>query len=298
MKQILFFLAFVFFYNAAFSQNCPQINGVDVVNTGPGSYELQINCVADGQKHIVDSIFSGNTFISTECISIKGSGTYKQAFTCPGVPRVVLIPGTGTCINGATCGTSISFCPSCGALPITLSEFSAAREENKVLLSWQTQTELNSRHFVILSSFDKLNFEVIGTVNNISANSSIVHNYSFVDNNNGNSGLTYYKLKIVDIDGRFTYSDIKVVRESNSGSQNFVIYPNPATTNSNIIISGLKGSSRIQFLDNAGRIVKTASVGPSGKVDISGLRMGIYFMVITDTRTGQSIVKKLSVVNP
>lgn len=298
MKQIVLIFTLVFFYIAAFSQDCPKITGADIITLGPGSYQLHVTYTADGQKHIVDSLFCGNSFISTGCIDVHGSGTYDQTFSCTGgVPSAVLIPGTGTCINGTTCGNRILICPSCGPMPVTLSNFSAIRNNNDVVLSWQTQTEINSSHFDILRSYDNSNFVVIGTVNNISANSSTVHNYSFVDNTNASSNVTFYKLKIVDIDGRFIYSDIKVVRKSNSGKPEFVVYPNPAAINSNVTILGINGLTRIQFLDNSGRIIKTTSLTSSGTVELSGLKMGTYFMVLTDDKSGQSTVKKLSVVN-
>lgn len=297
MKQILLFFVLGFFSLSSFSQACPKITSADIITLGPGRYQLQIQYTASGQKHIVDSLFCGNDFISTTCIDVKGDGTYSEEFTCAGIPKVVLVPGTGTCINGTTCGDKITVCPSCGPMPVTLSSFSAFKKDANILLTWQTQTEVNSSHFNILRSFDNVNFDIIGTVDNISAYSSVTHNYSFVDYKNTGNAITYYKLKIVDKDGKFTYSETKVVRENSSAKISFDIYPNPASGNSKIIFSGINGPTQVKFMDNIGRVIRTIDITSSGAVELSGLQRGNYFLVITEKKTGNSEVKKLTVVN-
>ncbi len=297
MKKISLFVALIIFSAAAFSQACPVITASDIITLGPGSYQLHVAYTASGQKHIVDSIFCGNTLVSMGCIDVKGDGSYDQNFSCTGgAPSVVLIPGTGTCINGTNCGTRIFICPSCGPLPVTLSDFNAQFKNKDVIISWQTQMELNSSHFDILRSYDNSNFEKIGSVANLSANSNIIHNYSFTDYNSA-SPVTFYKLKIVDLDGRFFYSNIKVIKRGNSGKPDFIIFPNPAISNSSITISGISEPAQVQLFDNSGRILKTVNLISSNTIELSGIQKGNYILMITKKNSGQMAVKKLTVVN-
>lgn len=296
MKKILFFAVFSIFGNAAFSQNCPVITSADIITVGPNSYQLAVTYTADGQKHIVDSIFNNGVFVSTECHDVKGSGSFTKSFTLSGLPSAIIEPGTGTCINGTTCGTSIFICPSCGPMPVTLSSFTAQRFKNNVLLSWQTQTELNSSHFDILRSYDNRNFEKIGSVNNLSANSNIVHNYSFTDYSNTSMSVIYYKLKIIDLDGKFVYSETRVIK-NNSDNSDLIVFPNPAVSNSSITISGISEPTQVKFLDNSGRVLKVVNLNLSNSIELSGFQRGTYIMMITGRKSGQTVVRKLTVIN-
>ncbi len=123
-------------------------------------------------------------------------------------------------------------------LPISLLQFKGSKKENDVLLDWLTAAEINNEYFEIERSIDNTNFSNIGKVNSNKINSNMLEKYSFTDTD-PLKGENYYRLKQVDVDGKFTYSkSIMVYFEDISSAKHnnfFTIYPNP-TSKDNINI--------------------------------------------------------------
>lgn len=113
-------------------------------------------------------------------------------------------------------------------LPVSLTYFDAKLLEKNVNLSWETAWEKNSQEFVIERSTDLFEFTPIGSTEAGGETSGRLQ-YNFVDENPV-SGVSYYRLKIVDKDGNYNYSanrDINI----RSNSDALQIYPNPASAN-------------------------------------------------------------------
>jgi hypothetical protein len=100
-------------------------------------------------------------------------------------------------------------------LPLDLISFSGhLQNDNSVLLNWKTENEINTSHFVVERSTDAIRFNGIGNINaNGRNNPGGSFNYALSDNDavNQSTHRLYYRLKMVDIDGRFTYSNIVAV---------------------------------------------------------------------------------------
>lgn len=94
-----------------------------------------------------------------------------------------------------------------GALPVTLLEFTAKKEQSTARLQWQTASEQNSFRFDVQRSADGLVFETLGSVA-AAGNSSRPVSYAFTDHQ-PRSGYNYYRLKGVDKDLRFQYSPVR-----------------------------------------------------------------------------------------
>lgn len=165
-----------------------------------------------------------------------------------------------------------------GALPLTLVTFEAQLINKDVLLQWSTSSEQNTSHFDIERSADGNNFSVIGNVN-AAGNSSSTINYSFPDNDPV-TGNNFYRLKMVDIDGHFSYSKTIVVKLENVTSLS--IYPNPAKNTLYLHTSGSNESALIQIVDLAGKKVKEEKVilTRNTPIDISNLPKSIYKVII------------------
>lgn len=97
--------------------------------------------------------------------------------------------------------------PNLVVLPVSLTSFTARKSNNQIQLAWSTASESNNSHFEIERSVNGTDFVKIGERKG-AGNSSSVLNYSFIDNNPA-SGTNYYRLKQVDFDGKFEYSDIQ-----------------------------------------------------------------------------------------
>lgn len=117
-------------------------------------------------------------------------------------------------------------------LPVTLSQFEAnSLSQEQTMIEWTTSSEINSSHFEIQRSSDGKNYETIGTV--FAAEQSISHiEYSFFDDS-PNSGTNFYRLRMVDLDETFEFSNVKVV-QLNSTMTDMILSPNPTYDEINI----------------------------------------------------------------
>ena len=133
----------------------------------------------------------------------------------------------------ATSPFSLSSSSGNNPLPITLLRFNAVPGNKQVFISWATANEKNSDHFELERSQNGIDFTLLTKLNG-AGNSNTLLNYSWIDTDplNGNS---YYRLKDVDIDGDFTFSEVKSVhfdaKQSTSSLSAFMIYPNPSNGN-------------------------------------------------------------------
>ncbi|WP_430405371.1 T9SS type A sorting domain-containing protein [Fluviicola sp.] len=109
-------------------------------------------------------------------------------------------------------------------LPVELVYFDATLTNGQVALAWETASEFNSSYFDVLRSDDGKNWSSIGTVP-AQGNSQITLDYSLIDES-PLSGVSYYQLKEVDLNGSFHLSDIESINNSRKINQ-VKIYPNP-----------------------------------------------------------------------
>jgi hypothetical protein len=113
-------------------------------------------------------------------------------------------------------------------VPITIDKLNAILHGNSIICTWRTLQEINGKQFIIERSDDAATFSQIGRVT-ATGNSSLPTNYSFTDKDIFTTGkeYLYYRLKMEDIDGKFTYSNVAKVELTSLSSLN--IFPNPVT---------------------------------------------------------------------
>ena len=114
-----------------------------------------------------------------------------------------------------------------GALPVELSFFTGSLNGNEVQLRWKTETELNNYGFEIERSNDNSKWHVISFIDG-SGNSNSPKNYQYLDSNISGSGNYFYRLKQIDNDGTYKYSNVVSV-VAHAPEQYFLSqnYPNP-----------------------------------------------------------------------
>jgi len=167
-------------------------------------------------------------------------------------------------------------------LPLNIIEFKGWINDNDAILSWKTDQEANTDHFIIERSINGSQYNAIGSV--AAANAPGIHTYGFTDDNVDALGasIVYYRLKQMDIDGHFTYS--KVVTLPLKTASRLMLYPNPATNQVNLTLS-VSRKEKIQYFvyDNAGRMVIRQSTEilagtNSLPIDIGELPAGVYYL--------------------
>ncbi len=298
MKNFTLALCMLAISFGSFAQDCPVINATAVNTNGPGQYAITINYSADpGVNHINMVTFCASNplpfLFTTECIPVNGSGTTVVNVDCVNTPVVILVPAPGECGTGFPCAApTFVFGPAGGPLPIKMNSFYATRVGTQVNLSWNTEIEINAKEFVVERKTSG-DFTTVATVaaTNITEGSK----YTYSDRNM-EAGVTQYRIKMVDLDGTYRYSEVRAVKGAGTKAD-FTVFPNPSYGEANLNITDVSENTEIQVYDNAGRMVRRISNINKNNVSLDNLQKGMYMIRLVDTKTGEIVTKKLSVLN-
>lgn len=181
-------------------------------------------------------------------------------------------------------GMTASFTAS-GAVPVILSSFEISTKNNKPLLLWGTQTEVNADYFSIRRSTNGKDFNEVGKVT-AAGNSSIKSNYSFTDENvSAAFSYVYYALGIVDKDGKIQLSPIKIYKNKTATSR-LIIYlsPNPVSSMGHLMLqfnADKPGVMVAKLMDVQGKLVLKSELSAvqginNGHIHLGNLPAGIY----------------------
>jgi len=166
-------------------------------------------------------------------------------------------------------------------LPVTGLEFTAKRvNASQVLLNWNTLQEINNSGFYVeRKRADEAGFTSLAFIPSkaIDGNSTTPLSYVHTDMN-GYAGKTYYRLRQVDIDQKFTYSAIRIVEGSQEKSVVLKAWPIPAADNLNVKVTGIDKTEQLQVIDMQGRMVKRYAVTNDQTIIITGLPTGTYIL--------------------
>ena len=169
------------------------------------------------------------------------------------------------------------------ALPVEFVDFSVFRDGHKSLLSWITAKEINNEGFEIQHSLDGIHFETIAFVSGY-GNSTTQHDYQYIHLNPGN-GVNYYRLKQLDYNGDFDYSETISIRFDNLSNQ-ILLYPNPASDILYIKIpSNQEENQKISILDGRGKQIYSEFIPGKSKtylINVKNWLPGIYIVRIDD----------------
>ena len=171
-----------------------------------------------------------------------------------------------------------------GPLPVTFLYFDARREGTAALLNWKTSQENNSAYFDIERSADAVNYTYIEQIN-AAGNSQIPLEYYFTDNK-PYSGLNYYRLRQVDIDGHFIYTPSRLVRFEDINAGLVKYYPNPTNGVLNIgLPPALIKEAKVINVTNAAGIVlmqlkAEGNSDPVVQLNFLNYPKGIYFVQV------------------
>ncbi len=177
------------------------------------------------------------------------------ANTASGTVNATLVPGS-TSPSGLTDLASDAF-PTQTTLPVRLLTFSGTYRNQVAALNWETENEVNFSHFEVERSSNGSLFTSIG--NKPSLRSTGRSAYQHTDNLAAVSGnVFWYRLKIVDLDGQFKYSNVVMVRKDDKIISGIMLSPNPVRGNGLATIrfnSSQSGLVTIRVLDITGRVV-------------------------------------------
>jgi hypothetical protein len=171
-------------------------------------------------------------------------------------------------------------------LPIELVMFDAKiKDDGKTHLEWYTATEINNDYFTIERIKDMNGApEEVAKVKG-AGNSSVLNHYAAIDPNPHN-GISYYRLKQTDTDGKFSYSNWIAVENKTKTNFTFSIRPNPADHYADIDFSNVKGDLTLVIFDANSNVVYSKSFSEKSQpgthriVFSDILSKGVYFIQV------------------
>jgi len=135
------------------------------------------------------------------------------------------------------------------------------------------------------------NFEDIATIT--AGNKINGATYTYTDINAAKSS-SQYRLKVLDINGEFSLSDIKNIKAS-TGNIEFLVFPNPTFGKASISFSDISATYDVEVLDNTGRIIRSVSVSGNNTAEFSNLPKGMHMIRVINKNTGEKATQKISV---
>ena len=194
---------------------------------------------------------------------------------------------------GTNQGTAVA--ASSSALPVEMVSFRAIKEEAGVKLLWQTASETNNKGFYIQRSTNANEWETLGFVEG-DGYAVTLNDYQFMDTD-PMSGLNYYRLRQVDFDDKFEYTDIVAVNNAQDINVQTFLYPNPTTDRFTFSINNpFELPLTIRLTDQLGRTIWESgriSRTISWEKEIQLENQGIYIMT---TQVGDQLLHERIVV--
>jgi hypothetical protein len=306
MKKILLSLLLMASF-AVFNQSHSQCSGGNVTITNfvvvPAgtqiNYSFNWEYVKGNASIQVAFYCNGVEFAALPCIprlkdSTAGPHTVSgsQPTSCSGVVRMEIRIWANPFCGGTYCSEfrDVQNSP----LPVHFSSFTAKRNNSStVALSWQTASELNNSGFEVQRNVNG-NWETVIFVPSqaVGGNSDALLTYHFSDMNSV-KGVSQYRIKQIDFDGRSDYSVVRAVR-GEGVSVKTIIYPNPSLDGRvNVVFEDANGIRDIVLTDLNGRIVRNWTGVSNNNLTIDNLNPGLYSLRITVRETGAQTVEKL-----
>jgi len=191
-------------------------------------------------------------------------------------------------------------CFNCSTLPLHNLELSAYLRGSFVGLKWTAENEMNTHQFVIQRSSDGINYIDVSS-KPASGQTNTVTEYSSSDeiNNLSNVNIVYYRIKAIDVDGRYALSNVVILRLNKKAG--VYIWPSPFRDKINITYNAASNTTiDISIINSSGKIMKQSVVSVSRGLNqvpinnLGALSSGIYFIRITDKNTNESYLQKLT----
>ena len=245
-----------------------------------------------------------NTDFNPHYINVTGSlGNLVDPDFDGGLATANVFYGITSSENPGSGGTTLVTTVESVALPIKIKSFTAVPFENRdANLDWVTASEVNGSHFDVERSDDGVNFAQIGRVE-ATGNSSTDQDYKFSDrevNMERNDVVQYYRIKMVDIDGEYKYTGVRVVNFTRVDID-FTInaFPNPTVNYIQLELNGLDNTSTerpmLNVFSNTGELIRAEVLNSDlGKIDMSNLPSSLYHFIID--YKGQRYTEKIILI--
>ncbi|AEV98072.1 hypothetical protein A4D02_14455 [Niastella koreensis] len=195
-----------------------------------------------------------------------------RANGCGEILRSGIYDGSGARVDSATVPVFVNVQQS---LPLTLLWFYTNQLGGQVALDWKTVSEMDVKDFTVEWSANGITWNDLG---NVTAQNKNNNSYNFM-HGDPVIGVNYYRIKMNDIDGRFTYSPVRTVTLKENGNPAVLLIPNPVNANAILYISKEVKAASVKVYNAAGSLVMQQAVGAGVqqvRISTAGLAPGIY----------------------
>ncbi len=288
MKNIFTTLIFIFYFcSSLFSVSF--VNYVTYSNPTAGTIIIWINSDTGFGEGTMAQIrygtpaqFSG--FVAGEFDDVTTPGAnWKVTISYPVTESSVDIE-IAACTDFNNCNTSTGilysgFVNTAGGLllPVELTSFKATPRTNTVTVNWSTASETNNDYFEVEKSIDSQNWSSLGKING--RGTTIEQNqYTFVDES-PSPGNNYYRLKQVDFDGAFEYSNIAM---ATINKRKTTFYPNPVENQLFIKSENLNDGDVLEIYSMQGVLMSSFLISDNTitTINCENFNTGIYLLEI------------------
>ena len=224
---------------------------------------------------------SPNSFFG---FSIDGADVVNEAAMFYAIPAISTATNDG---NGYS-GTSYAQTTGAVPLPVKFLGFNAVKRDNDAVLTWQIENETAiTDRYEIERSLSGTDFKKIATIAPKN-NSSSRNSYDLTDHDLSSvrsSGVFYYRIKQIDKDSKFIYSDVKSVRLNSKGIV-IGVYPNPVKGTAKLTVDmEQEAIATVSITDASGKQVQTLQVplfkGANNKdINMTSLAAGSYILKV------------------
>ena len=231
-------------------------------------------------------VVSGNTVTlyvvggASKLYSIVDASGYNAAITAPFTEMATA--ATNTAFRG------VALAPEPLAAPVTLVSFTASLSQGTVNVAWKTNNEENVSEYIIERSTDGRTFSTI--IDKKSSTNKMEASY-FAKDISPIKGINYYRLKVLDNDGKYKYSEVVSVNTVKNSTLS--VFPNPVQNNLKVSHNKAISGATINILTTDGQQVKTVNV-QSGAVQtsimVNELSRGHYIVVFENN--GEKVTSK------
>lgn len=268
-----------------YSTDLSQCGNTDVTNWDP-------TCITDNANfsRMPQGLTGGSTAIWIGTTGVGASEQDNAVFNCnSGAPLGTRAQVLAAVNNGANWITSSispptiaipSGCAFMGlsALPVVLEEFTGRlNSDRSAALKWKVALQDQIREYIVEESIDAISFRTLGAV---AANNDMVHTYNYTDMQVP-VGRNYYRLKIVELDGSVSYSDVIMI-ELKAGIKTNV-YPTVVKDKITVQQFGQLHARSATLSDNQGRVLVTVKLTSTDQtINMERYSKGIYFLKLDD----------------
>ena len=306
MKRIILLAIICLLLLAGFSQTqCPSYLRVINVPCGGGvgiaQVRLYFNTGCPSMPYpLIDSVYNRGQKLDVDFLTPDGSNCQMHNYisyciTNGDIPTSQISTFYLSFAGQSGEGKIVCLVSAEGPLPVVVTGVWTDRYSNHVVTRWETAQEIDILNFQLQRSFDNVNYQDLATFPSRGKGTATT-TYTYTDDNNYSKVLSFYRIRINDINGGFTYTFIKDVSGLRIGEE-VELYPNPAPRSAMIHLSQSYAQGTVEIRDNAGRLMQTEILQNSGSFQLHHLNNGMYIVKIRDKATNEVLVKKIIVTD-